>query len=107
MDPESVLAAYVDAVAAGDRRRAFAAVEGALSEGMGLRTLYLDVFQPALREVRLFDRYAGPPLEPGERSLAFRLRYAVTSAGDDEVVDASTATIAQGVRARLGGRLRA
>ena len=51
MDPESVLAAYVDAVAAGYRRRAFAAVEGALSEGMGLRTLYLDVFQPALREV--------------------------------------------------------
>jgi methanogenic corrinoid protein MtbC1 len=51
MDAEPVLAAYVDAVAAGDRRRAFAAVEGALHEGMTLRTLYLDVFQPALREV--------------------------------------------------------
>jgi MerR family transcriptional regulator, light-induced transcriptional regulator len=51
MDPEQVLAGYVDAVASGDRHRAFAEVEGALRDGMSLRVLYLEVFQPALREV--------------------------------------------------------
>jgi phenylalanyl-tRNA synthetase beta chain len=62
---------------------------------------------PSLRDVRLFDRYAGPPLEPDERSLAFRLRYQAMAAGGDQVVDASTAAIVTGVSARLGGRLRA
>jgi methanogenic corrinoid protein MtbC1 len=51
MAVDDVLAAYVAALAGGDRRRAFAAIEAARSEGMGLRALYLGVFQPALREV--------------------------------------------------------
>jgi methanogenic corrinoid protein MtbC1 len=46
-----VARAYFDAVAAGDRRRAFSVVDGARTAGMGHRELYLDVFQPALREV--------------------------------------------------------
>lgn len=48
--------AYLAAVLAGDRRRAFAAVDAARADGAGLRALYLDVFQPALREVgRLWE----------------------------------------------------
>jgi MerR family transcriptional regulator, light-induced transcriptional regulator len=51
MEPERILAGYVDAVVAGDRHRAFAEVENALRDGLSLRVLYLEVFQPALREV--------------------------------------------------------
>lgn len=42
---------YLDAVLAGDRRRAFATVDRARAAGIGHRELYLEVFQPALREV--------------------------------------------------------
>lgn len=42
---------YLEAVLAGDGRRAFAVVDGALAEGLGVRELYLEVFQPALHEV--------------------------------------------------------
>ena len=79
-----------ESVAAGD-------VEGVIRELGG----------PALRDVRLFDIYTGAPLAPGERSLAFRLRYQAGATGTDPVVDASTAAIVEGVSARLGGRLRA
>lgn len=46
-----VLTAYLEAVLAGDRREAFGAIDRALADGVELRTLYLEVFQPALREV--------------------------------------------------------
>ena len=42
---------YLDALRAGDRRRALAVVDEARAAGLGLPALYLDVFQPALREV--------------------------------------------------------
>lgn len=42
---------YLSAVLIGDRRRAFAVVDAACDAGFGQRSLYLDVFQPALREV--------------------------------------------------------
>ncbi len=42
---------YLAALRAGDRRRALAVVEDARSAGLGLPDLYLDVFQPALREI--------------------------------------------------------
>ncbi|HEX8692751.1 MAG TPA: cobalamin-dependent protein [Longimicrobium sp.] len=51
MTPAEAPAAYLDAVVAGSRRDAFAVVDAALAAGMELRDLYLDVFQPALREV--------------------------------------------------------
>ena len=51
MAADDALAAYVDALAAGDRRRAFTVVEAALGGGLTLRELYLSVFQPALREI--------------------------------------------------------
>jgi methanogenic corrinoid protein MtbC1 len=42
---------YLAALVAGDRRRALSVVSHARDSGIELRTLYLDVFQPALREV--------------------------------------------------------
>ncbi len=42
---------YLDALRAGDRRQALAVVEEARGAGLDLSALYLDVFQPALREI--------------------------------------------------------
>ncbi|HEU0298377.1 MAG TPA: B12-binding domain-containing protein [Longimicrobium sp.] len=42
---------YLAAVLAGRRRDAFALVDAAVDEGLGIRELYVDVFQPVLREV--------------------------------------------------------
>ncbi|HEV2130043.1 MAG TPA: cobalamin-dependent protein [Longimicrobiaceae bacterium] len=42
---------YLAAVRAGERRRAFEEVEHARAAGLDLRTLYLEVFQPTLREI--------------------------------------------------------
>ena len=42
---------YLDAVRLGDRRHALAVVEDARAAGLGLSALYLEVFQPALREI--------------------------------------------------------
>jgi methanogenic corrinoid protein MtbC1 len=48
---------YTEAVKAGDRRRAFDVVGRARAAGLDLRALYLEVFQPALREVgRLWEK---------------------------------------------------
>ncbi|HEX2204463.1 MAG TPA: cobalamin-dependent protein [Longimicrobium sp.] len=43
--------AYLEAVVAGSRRTAFGVVDQALAAGIDLRTLYLEVFQPALAEI--------------------------------------------------------
>jgi MerR family transcriptional regulator, light-induced transcriptional regulator len=48
---DEVLDVFLAAVAAGDRRRAMAAVDGGRQGGLDMRTLYLGVLQPALREV--------------------------------------------------------
>jgi len=48
---DEVLGAFLSAVAAGDRRRAMAAVDGARKDGLDMRAIYLGVLQPALREV--------------------------------------------------------
>lgn len=51
MSHEECYRSWLAALCAGDRREAFAAVGRGSGEGLDLRTLYLDVFQPALREV--------------------------------------------------------
>lgn len=48
---QSILEEYLAAIRRGDRRRAFAVVDRAESEGHDLATIYLEVLQPALREV--------------------------------------------------------
>ena len=44
-------AAYLDAIRRGDRRAAFDVVDRALATGSDLRSLYIDVVQPAMREI--------------------------------------------------------
>jgi MerR family transcriptional regulator, light-induced transcriptional regulator len=51
MKTEEAYASYLAAVRSGQRRDAFDAVERACAAGLDLRTLYLEVFQPALREI--------------------------------------------------------
>lgn len=49
--------AYFDALKAGDRRRAFKVVGQARAGGLDVQELYLDVLQPAMREIgRLWQR---------------------------------------------------
>ena len=48
---DDAAARFLDAIVAGNRRRAFEVADTALDGGMEIRALYLDVFQPALREV--------------------------------------------------------
>jgi methanogenic corrinoid protein MtbC1 len=48
---EEVQTRYLDAILAGSRREAFGVIELARAEGMGIRTLYLEVFQPAMRQI--------------------------------------------------------
>ena len=62
---------------------------------------------PLLESVRMFDAYAGAPLEPGERSLAFavRLRAADRTLANEEIEAVRAAMIAAGtaLRARIRG----
>jgi MerR family transcriptional regulator, light-induced transcriptional regulator len=48
---EAVLGEYVASLREGDRRRAFATIDRARRSGVDLPSLYMEVFQPALREV--------------------------------------------------------
>jgi methanogenic corrinoid protein MtbC1 len=53
---EEFRARYLDALLAGDRRTAFGVVDQALASGAHLRQVYLDIFQPSLREIgRLWE----------------------------------------------------
>ena len=42
---------YLDAILSGSRREAFGIIELARAEGLGIRSLYLDVFQPVMRDI--------------------------------------------------------
>jgi MerR family transcriptional regulator, light-induced transcriptional regulator len=56
MTSDVVLSEYVAGLRAGDRRRAIGAITDGRAKGLDLRTLYLSVLQPALREVgRLWE----------------------------------------------------
>lgn len=61
-----------------------------------------------LRDVRLFDRYQGPPLEDDEMSLAYRLRFeSVSGPVEDTAVESAVDTIVRHLTDDLGVRLRA
>ena len=74
-----------------------AEVEDAIRSGGG----------PLLRDVRLFDVYRGTPLEPTERSLAFRLTFGSSerTLTEDEVESAVAATIGA-LERQIGARIR-
>lgn len=50
-DTNQVYSTYLDAIREGDRRRAFQVVDAARDAGVDLSTIYVGVFQPALREI--------------------------------------------------------
>ena len=85
---------YLSAVRSGDRRAAFRVVEDALAAGLDMRTIYLEVFQPTLREIgRLWQQNI---LSVAEEHLA----TAITSSamlrlsGETELVEGSRTLIA-------------
>jgi phenylalanyl-tRNA synthetase beta chain len=62
---------------------------------------------PMLREVRLFDRYQGPPLGDDEVSLGFRLRFDPTDEPIDEAtLDSLMVRVVGGLKDHLGVHLR-
>ena len=73
------------------------AVEAAVRHGAG----------DLLEDVVLFDVYVGPPLEPGERSLAYRVtfRAADRTLTEDEV-EAAVGRVVDAVNREVKGRIR-
>ncbi len=73
-----------------------------------VRRVILEVGQPLVRQVEIFDVYAGPQVGAGRKNLAFALSYRADerTLTDAEVVEAHQQIVAQ-VTARLGGQLRA
>jgi methanogenic corrinoid protein MtbC1 len=50
-DMTDIYSTYLDAIREGDRRRAFQIIDTARGAGIDLSTIYVGVFQPALREI--------------------------------------------------------
>jgi phenylalanyl-tRNA synthetase beta chain len=73
-------------------------VEGVIRESGGV----------LLADAVLFDVYRGRPLEPGERSLAYRLRFAADDRTlTESEVEAAVASITAALTDRLSARIRA
>ena len=51
MTADEVRGRYLDAVLSGSRRQAMEVVDQAMQAGLGIRPLYLEVFQPVMREI--------------------------------------------------------
>lgn len=82
MTTDEAFRAYMDAIEAGDHRRAFAFVDEALRAGLDVRALYMEVFQPSLREV-------GRLWQDGEMTVADEhLATAITQGAMAHVYDA-------------------
>lgn len=73
-----------------------------------VRLVILEVGQPLVDQVSVFDVYAGPQVGAGKKNLAFALRYrsADRTLTDAEVAEAHQKIVAE-VGQRLGGALRA
>ncbi len=73
-----------------------------------VRLVILEVGQPLVDQVSVFDVYAGPQVGVGKKNLAFALRYrsADRTLTDAEVAEAHQKIVAE-VGQRLGGALRA
>ena len=50
-DTSEVYSTYLDAIREGDRHRALQVIDDARNSGIELSTIYVGVFQPALREI--------------------------------------------------------
>lgn len=81
----AVEAAYLAAVRAGDRRRAFQVVDDARAAGLDLGALYMDVFQPALREIgRLWQENA---ISVADEHLATAITQAAMAHAYGQAID--------------------
>lgn len=89
MTAEEARTLYLDAALRGSRREAFGVVETARAAGVGVREMYLEVFQPVLRELgRLWQENR---ITVAEEHLA----TAVTQAAMGRLADAVFAGAAQ------------
>jgi phenylalanyl-tRNA synthetase beta chain len=80
-----------------DRETPAADVEAAIRRNAG----------PFLARVELFDRYQGAPLESGQVSLAYRLRYQPVEVPLSEAqVETSIEDVVNGLQREVGGRVR-
>lgn len=80
---EAIAATYLDAVLAGDRSRAGEVTAQARAEGMDIRTLYLEVYQPVLREVGRL--WAENRITVAEEHLATAITQSLMSRMYDEL----------------------
>lgn len=75
--------AYFDALRAGDRRRAFGVVSDARAGGLDVQGLYMDVLQPAMREIgRLWQQNE---MTVAEEHLATAITQMVMARTYDEI----------------------
>ena len=77
MNADEVLTHYVEGLTKGDTRRAFAVVENGRRAGLDVRTLYLDVLQPALQEVG--RRWESGAMSVAEEHLATAVTQTIMS----------------------------
>ena len=61
---------------------------------------------PLLQAADVFDLYEGEGVEPGQKSLAFTLRFAADRTLRDEEVDAAVSAVVDALRAEHGAALR-
>ena len=79
--------AYVDALRAGDRRRAFGVVSDARADGLDVQGLYMDVLQPAMREIgRLWQQNE---MTVAQEHLATAITQMVMARAYDEIAAAA------------------
>jgi phenylalanyl-tRNA synthetase beta chain len=87
--------------------RDIALVVAAEQPGGEVEALIREHGGPHLRGVQLFDEYRGAPLDEGQKSLAFRLRFEpIDDALIDEDVDDAVERVVAVASARLGAHLR-
>lgn len=102
--------AYLEAVVRGDRRVAFGVVDQAVHAGVELRELYVEVFQPAMREIgRLWQEnrmtVAGEHLATAITQAAMARLYGEMFSGDQEPGPLLIAACADQERHELGLRM--
>jgi phenylalanyl-tRNA synthetase beta chain len=60
-----------------------------------------------LSALSLFDRYQGPPLEPGQVSLAYRLTFQPADEPlSDAALDEAISNVTQALERAVGGHIR-
>ncbi|HEX7119069.1 MAG TPA: B12-binding domain-containing protein [Longimicrobiales bacterium] len=87
MDTDAIYRNYIDALTDGDRRRALSVVQEAFWEGADVATIFLHVFQPALREVG--RRWEAGSMTVADEHLATEITETAMGWLYDQTVDGS------------------